>query len=160
MLVARSGYTKGRVSQFLDKRQAFGERAARALEERLGLPKNYFEGGSTATPVTLSEQQLVDSLRPSWRELILAYEELLPEDRDVMVQPILRRAEDMRRHFESALARQGVQHQALTSTGHQLPLAPQTTGPERRQVILGRSPERRTPLQVIDAPSKTRKTQK
>lgn len=115
-------------------------------------------------PVSLSESELVAQLRPEWRELILAFEELLPEDRDAMVQPILKRAEDMRRHFEAALARQGIHHRALTSTGNQLPLAPQP-GPERRQVILGRDPERRTPQPIIDSgspppPTTIRKEQK
>lgn len=35
--------TKGRVSQLFDDREAFGERAARGLAERFGLPSDYFE---------------------------------------------------------------------------------------------------------------------
>lgn len=35
--MAASGLTKGRVSQLLDESEVFGERAARSLEERLGL---------------------------------------------------------------------------------------------------------------------------
>lgn len=42
-LIERSGYTHGRISQFFDERQQFGERAAASLATRLGLPAGYFE---------------------------------------------------------------------------------------------------------------------
>lgn len=41
-LIRRSGYTKGRISQFFDPGQSFGERAARSLAKRLGLPPEFF----------------------------------------------------------------------------------------------------------------------
>ena len=41
-LIRRTGYTKGRISQFFDPEQPFGERAARSLAERLGFPKEFF----------------------------------------------------------------------------------------------------------------------
>jgi hypothetical protein len=42
-LMARTQLTKGRISQLFDEDQPFGERAARALAERLGLRLDYFE---------------------------------------------------------------------------------------------------------------------
>jgi hypothetical protein len=42
-LMARTGLTKGRISQLFDEGQPFGERAARAMAERLGLRLDYFE---------------------------------------------------------------------------------------------------------------------
>ena len=42
-LIRKSGLTKGRIAQFFDSRQAFGERAARSLAQRLRLPSDYFE---------------------------------------------------------------------------------------------------------------------
>lgn len=42
-LIRKSGLTKGRIAQFFDDRQAFGERAARSLAQRLRLPVDYFE---------------------------------------------------------------------------------------------------------------------
>lgn len=42
-LIDHAGLTKGRISQMLD--EGFGERAARALEEKLELADRYFEGG-------------------------------------------------------------------------------------------------------------------
>jgi hypothetical protein len=35
--------TKGRLAQYFDEEQPFGERAARSLADRLGLPLDYFE---------------------------------------------------------------------------------------------------------------------
>jgi len=42
-LIARTGYTKGRISQLFDKDQPFGEKAAASVASRLGLPEDYFE---------------------------------------------------------------------------------------------------------------------
>lgn len=42
-LIAESGLSKGRVAQLLDSEFPFGERAARELERRLGLPSLYFD---------------------------------------------------------------------------------------------------------------------
>lgn len=50
-LIQRTRYTKGRVAQFFDEDQPFGEKAARNLALRLGLKGDAFErdeGGSTA----------------------------------------------------------------------------------------------------------------
>lgn len=41
-LIRKSGYTKGRISQLFDPSQQFGERAARSLAQRLGLPAETF----------------------------------------------------------------------------------------------------------------------
>jgi SOS-response transcriptional repressor LexA len=38
-----SGLTGGRITQLLDPSEPFGERAARSLESRLGLPSRYFD---------------------------------------------------------------------------------------------------------------------
>lgn len=47
-LIRRSGYTKGRISQFFDPDQPFGERAARSLAQRLGLQPEFFNTSPTA----------------------------------------------------------------------------------------------------------------
>ena len=46
-LIKKSGYTKGRVSHFFDPDQQFGERAARSLASRLGLPDEFFNTPAT-----------------------------------------------------------------------------------------------------------------
>lgn len=38
-------FTKGRVSQFFDENQPFGERAAKSIAQRLGLPEDFFLSG-------------------------------------------------------------------------------------------------------------------
>jgi hypothetical protein len=45
-LIAETGLTKGRVAQFFNPAQPFGERAAANLAERLGLPASYFDAES------------------------------------------------------------------------------------------------------------------
>lgn len=45
-LIRKSGLTKGRITQLLDPRQPFGERAAVQLAARLGLDKDSFTGFS------------------------------------------------------------------------------------------------------------------
>jgi hypothetical protein len=42
-LMGDHGVTKGRIAQYFDAAQPFGERAARSLAERLGLRPDYFE---------------------------------------------------------------------------------------------------------------------
>jgi SOS-response transcriptional repressor LexA len=43
LLMAETGLTKGRISQLLSSDHPFGERAARELQEKLGLPARWFE---------------------------------------------------------------------------------------------------------------------
>lgn len=42
-LIGRSGLSKGRITQLLDDDEAFGERAARSLEQKLHLRSGYFD---------------------------------------------------------------------------------------------------------------------
>jgi SOS-response transcriptional repressor LexA len=42
-LIRESGYTKGRVAQFLSQGEPFGERSARELERRIGLPERWLD---------------------------------------------------------------------------------------------------------------------
>lgn len=83
-------------------------------------------------PVSLSEAQLVDQLRPEWRELILAYNILLPEDQMAMAEPMLKKAAEMRKYLAASLAKFGVQPRDLDSTGNKLPAAPPYPGKDRR----------------------------
>jgi len=47
-LILESGLSKGRISQLLDKTQVFGERAARDLERKLGLPNAWLDAQDVA----------------------------------------------------------------------------------------------------------------
>lgn len=70
-LIRKSGYTKGRISQFFDPAQQFGERAARSLAQRLGLPAEFFNSPSIQTPnVKMSGLDPVDLFTPGGVPLI------------------------------------------------------------------------------------------
>ena len=43
LLISESGLSGGRISQLLDPKEVFGERAARKLEKKLGLPERWLE---------------------------------------------------------------------------------------------------------------------
>jgi len=43
LLIRESGLSGGRISQLLDPKEVFGERAARSLERKLGLPERWFD---------------------------------------------------------------------------------------------------------------------
>lgn len=47
VLISESGYTKGRIAQFLSPGEPFGERSARELERRIGLPERWLDREKT-----------------------------------------------------------------------------------------------------------------
>jgi hypothetical protein len=68
-LIEKTKYSKGRVSQFFDPEQPFGERTAKELAKRLGLPESHFlvDGGVTpqraiesSPSIEITEQDLSD----------------------------------------------------------------------------------------------------
>ena len=67
----RSGLSKGRLSQLLDDKWPFMERAARNLEDRLGLPTGYFD---SLSPRTQQFATAFDALPPDiqakWEKLV------------------------------------------------------------------------------------------
>lgn len=62
-LIRASGYTKGRISQLFDPDQQFGERAARSLAGRMGLPPEFFNTPATSRPELVRPDTLADALR-------------------------------------------------------------------------------------------------
>lgn len=74
-LIKQSDLTKGRVAQFFNETQAFGERAARALAVRLELPENYFELPAASPLAALDEDTLA---------FAITYQRLLPDERHKM----------------------------------------------------------------------------
>jgi hypothetical protein len=54
-LLSKTGFTAGRVSQLFDEAQPFGERAARSLADRLGLPPDYFDRDHHAANETVTD---------------------------------------------------------------------------------------------------------
>lgn len=71
--------TKGRVAQLLDKDEPFGDVAAQRLQEKLGLPKGYFD--NPQDPETLAGAPSAASLRLTEQEikLVLTFRNI-PED--------------------------------------------------------------------------------
>lgn len=69
-LFAQRGHsiTKGRVSQLFDEKEPFGERAARSLEEKLGLERGLFDRAEPAA--TAQNVQPVSGSRPDYAESI------------------------------------------------------------------------------------------
>lgn len=66
-----TGYSKGRVAQFMDERQPFGERAAREVAVRMGLNERAFETDDAVTQSLSAEAlglaMLYDSMTPAER---------------------------------------------------------------------------------------------
>lgn len=70
LLIRRSRYTKGRISQLFDDEQPFGEGAARNLAVRLGLAPDYFE-----------REHEAGSLDAETMEVAKRYGQMSPEER-------------------------------------------------------------------------------
>lgn len=65
-----SGLSKGRLSQLLDPDQAFGDKAARNLEDRLHMPAGYFDSLDERTQhFAMTFESLSDDLKSRWEEL-------------------------------------------------------------------------------------------
>jgi hypothetical protein len=128
-LIRRTGLTKGRISQLFDEKQPFGERAAMALAEKLGLPAAYFERDQAvhdlADEPTLSADEL---------QLLQDMRELLPEDRERVAEEVRSRAEQMRKHATLVLERAGVTSVASDArVAKHIQPAPKWNGEERRR---------------------------
>lgn len=77
-----AGLSKGRVSQLLDPDQPFGERAAKNLCDRMGLPKYYFD--------LKSEYEIVSALGLGANELELSVIPGTPESRVASTDVVIR----------------------------------------------------------------------
>ena len=80
--IAAAGITKGRLSQLLNGKEAFGDNAAKNLCVKLGLPDNYFSFVSVPVvakvplePEAKKEKQLTEEAKRLGRLL-----DLIPED--------------------------------------------------------------------------------
>lgn len=78
-LIKRAKLTKGRVSQLFDESEPFGERAARNLAERLGLPETAFLGMSA--PADMPAPLIEEPLSPEALSLATLFDNFKPEHR-------------------------------------------------------------------------------
>ena len=85
-LMAKTGLTKGRVSQFFDESQPFGEKAARNLALSLGLPEDYFETDRLAAPTPSSEVR--EESAPYLRAVAPRLRDALTVLGDVLAKPL------------------------------------------------------------------------
>ncbi len=108
--------------------------------DRLGVPE------LAMSPEESDILAVVQLLRPELREILLAFNDLLPEDQQELGRPILERAAQMRKYLDAALSRQGVTHKPGNVRGNDLPVAPRLDGHERRMVNVHHEPERRNSL--------------
>jgi hypothetical protein len=151
-LIRRTGLTKGRISQLFDESQAFGERAASSLAQRLGLPSDYFEHEAhevyyvpweapsapeprdgTLPAGSYALQTKLGTIEDVELELMLNMRELLPEDREQFMAEIRSRAEQMRKHAALVLERAGVKAPAADArVAQHIKPAPKWEGEERR----------------------------
>lgn len=130
LLIRKSGYTKGRISQFFDKDQPFGERAARTLAERLGLDADFFERDTGSTP---RPQMAYRDLNGFEAQLVELFRKLTPEQQHEQLIEFNDRVNRLA-HPDS-------------------PASPADPFKNRREVVLGRIPERRTPdRQWVESP--------
>lgn len=100
LLMARTGLSKGRISQLLDPKEPFGEKAAQTLAQKLGLRPDYFSNVSEA-PRRAADASALSSEQ---RELLTLWEPLFEDERVAFLQQLrqahanaLRRIEEMRR---------------------------------------------------------------
>lgn len=84
------------ISQLLNGYRAFGERAARTMEERCGWPPGYLERGYEVD----RSKVVATTLSSAHRALIAAFDGLLPEQQEAALADLERRAADNRRNFE------------------------------------------------------------
>lgn len=67
--VKRCGRTKGRASQYFDEKQPFGERAAKRLALKFGLPPDYFNLSPSEAEAMMIHQSLTEDDRESWLKM-------------------------------------------------------------------------------------------
>jgi hypothetical protein len=126
---ARTGdpaYTKGRVSQLLDPRQPFGERAAENVAQRFGLPADYFERDDEASTPP-----------PGLRVVSAADWDLLQEVRLVMSDNELERL-----HHQAALL---LERAASVLQARKITASPPAMSDSLQSVYTGATPIAQTP---------------
>lgn len=81
----KADLSKGRLTQLLDADEAFGERAARSLEKRLGLPNLWFDVTDEALPGYPTDGRLLVPVSLQEEKLLMYFKLLTPTQREVIV---------------------------------------------------------------------------
>lgn len=134
-LIARTGLTKGRVTQLLDDNEPFGERAASSLARKLGLPPDFFErdeesAAAAAPGVTVRSGAKAARLATAEElEVLRLWEPLLDEQK----ADVLARLNQAHTHALKTIAE--VQRRGYASTVAEDALPPQFTRPAQRDLL-------------------------
>jgi hypothetical protein len=126
-LIAKSGLTKGRIAQFFDPGQPFGERAARGLAQRLGLPENYFDSagksGLTEAPAAAPVEPVYDISPSEWGTL-QDLRDMHEDDRAALLREARERSERFKAHRAQILKDYGITGEADPNKVNRIPFAP------------------------------------
>lgn len=88
----KADLSKGRLTQLLDKNEAFGERAARSLEKRLGLPAMWFDVTDEALPGYPTDGRLLVPVSLQEEKLLMYFKLLSPAQRDIILNEVREQA--------------------------------------------------------------------
>lgn len=104
LLIDKSGLSKGRIAQLLNPEQPFGEKAARELERRLGLPSEYLERRGRASVAPKPGALLYPDLTSEQREILRLCEPLFEDEKAALLDQLraahdnaLKRIQEIRR---------------------------------------------------------------
>lgn len=125
----RTGYSKGRLSQLMNKDQPFGERAGRNVAEAARLPLDYFERppGGAPRAVHVGEKP-PRPLDPEESELLRLWEPLLADQKATLM------AELQRQHTLALKAIEEVRRRGYDSHAPENVLPADFTRPAQREL--------------------------
>jgi hypothetical protein len=126
--LARTGYTKGRLNQFLDPRQPFGEKAAREVARRVGLAPDHFERLETVARAVRVGAKPARPLDPEESELLRLWEPLLVDQKAVLM------AELQRQHTLALKTIEEIRRRGYDSHAPEDVLPPDFTRPAQREL--------------------------
>lgn len=122
----RTKYTKGRLNQFLDDDQPFGERAATNVARKLGLAPDYFLRGADRTEVEAQNAAPALSLEES--DLLRLWRPLLSDQREILM------AELQRQHAIALKTIEEVRQRGYGSNAAENVLPREFTRPAQREL--------------------------
>lgn len=125
----KTGYTKGRLNQFLDPNEPLGEKAARELERRLGLAAGYLDLYDKPEALSVRETP-APYLTPEQLELLALWEPLFSDQRADLLGAI-RIA-----HARALRTLDEVQKRGLLSRAPEDVLPPEFTRPAQRDLAI------------------------
>jgi hypothetical protein len=125
-LMGDQAVTKGRLAQYFDEDQPFGERAARALAERLGLPSHHFEHETSAREPEVTYRP--NAVSPADLELLRGFT-MLPQAEQAALR---QRISELTAHVDRLVQSRLQPRDEAQSPATEAPDHPITTKPQRK----------------------------